>query len=56
MSWNRRIQESTQFFALMKENGFQMYNHGKGVYSFYRANRMDDYLRELNERPPPFGK
>jgi hypothetical protein len=34
MSWNRRISESYQFFALMKEAGFVCYHHGRCLYSF----------------------
>lgn len=49
MSWNRRIQESSQFYDLMKDAGFQIYSHGKGLYSFYRLDRMDSYLQTLAE-------
>lgn len=34
MSWNRRIAESNQFFAAMKEAGFLCHHHGACVYSF----------------------
>lgn len=47
MSWNRRINQSYIFFDLMKEAGFGCFNHGKGIYSFYRTNHMDDYLTSL---------
>lgn len=47
MSWNRRIAESSIFFNLMKEAGFQMYTYGHGLYSFYLADRKDEYLVNL---------
>lgn len=52
MSWNRRIQESTQFFQLMKEAGFSSITHGKGLYSFYRPDRMDNYLLHCQSIAP----
>lgn len=32
MSWNRRIAESEQFFAKMRDRGFFITSHGKGLY------------------------
>lgn len=47
MAWNRRIDESNQFFDLMKEAGFYCFTHGKGIFSFYLPSRMDPYLQSL---------
>jgi hypothetical protein len=36
MAWNRRIEASATFFAMMKDAGFSCIHHGKCVYSFTR--------------------
>jgi hypothetical protein len=47
MSWNRRISESTIFFDLMKQAGFECHSYGRGLYSFYRKARADSFLVAL---------
>ena len=50
MAWNRRIKDSAVFFELMKEAGFLCYKHGKGLFSFFRAEKADEYLLSLNNK------
>lgn len=50
MAWKRRIKESSIFFDLMAEAGFQCHKYGRGLFSFYKSDRVDDYLQSLSSR------
>ena len=38
MSWNRRIAESELFFNKMRDHGFVINVHGKGMFTIIRGN------------------